>query len=108
MNSKIAITAFLIIAASLTGYYFYSNQNRVKNAPLSQSQVTNNNSSVALTYPVSLDKIGVRSITVVYDFFGKVVRLEKLGENTKIILDTSDEQTPEFITGSYTVFFKTS
>lgn len=106
MNTRLLIILLAVVAILLVGYYFWSQSNQSKKS-LSLNPYTSTN-PIPLTYPVSPDKIGVRSITIVYDFFGKVSRLEKVGENTKIILDNSDAQTPEFITGGYTVYFRTS
>ena len=102
MNSKIVIVFLLIISLFLLGYFLYG-QKATKNIPL-----TINNTSGSLNYPVNPDKLGVRSVVVVYDFFGKVTKAEKMGTNVRYTLDNSDFQTPDFVTGDYTNFFKLS
>lgn len=102
MNLKFLILFLSILGVLSVGYYLYNNQNKVKNAPVQT------NTSYDLKYPVRPDKVGVRSVSIVYNFFGRVAKIEKEEENTKFILDNADYQTPDFITGPTTGFFKIS
>lgn len=49
------------------------------------------------TLPVSTNHKGVSSATLLYNFTGKVVRVEPIGQDTRLVLDISDSQTPNFL-----------
>lgn len=106
MNTKFLIIFLAVLTLFLLGYYVYGQASQDKKSlPIIQN--TNLNST-SLNYPISPDKIGVQSVILVYDFFGRVVKIEAQGTNTKFVLDNSDAQTPDFVTGSYTNYFKIS
>lgn len=97
---RIAIVIFLVIGVLigfLTSLFFNKSSNL--NLP---------NSKLSTALPINPDRTGVRSIIAVYSFFGKVTRIEDKGSDTKFTLDISDSYTPEFVTNSYTRFFKTT
>lgn len=47
--------------------------------------------------PVDRTHKGVSSATLFYQFSGKVTKIEPVGKNTRIALDISDSQLPEFL-----------
>ena len=58
-----------------------------------------------ITLPVDQTHKGVSSATLFYQFSGKVTNIEPVGKNTRITLDISDSQLPEFLATSSTFVF---
>lgn len=104
MNSKIIISAILVIIVLGFGYYLYGNQNKTKNAPFYNTQ--NSNSKNTINAPVDPNGKGITSVLLVYGFYGRVSSIEVLGENHRITLDNPDKNLPEFIVTKDTVILK--
>lgn len=106
MNSKIFILVLLLITLGIVGFYLYGNQSKTKNAPLYNTLKNTTNQTNTISVPVSPNAIGVKSLLLFYIFSGKITNIEPLKEGYKLTLDTSSQDTPQFIINSETMVFK--
>ena len=99
MKAKIGIVVVLIIALLGLGYFLLNNQNKVKNAPLLGGQPNETQISV----PLAPNHKGITNFTLHYEFTGIVYDIQKVGDNTRFLLNIADSQNPDFVTNNSTV-----
>lgn len=98
MNEKIGILIVLIIGILGFGYFLFNNQNKVKNAPLLGGLPNETQVSV----PLNPNHKGITNFALHYEFTGIVYDIQKVGDNTRFLLNIADNQNPDFVTNHST------
>lgn len=103
MNKILILILFIALLG--TGYYFYTTQNKIKDAPLSVPLPTPQ-SPKTITLPIDPNKPPVSSVSVTYNFEGRITEIKQTNGSTLITLDTSTPEIPQFIVSKNTRVYK--
>ncbi len=99
MNTKTIVVLVLIFLGANLALFLVANKKLPSPSSIPQF---NTSSQTASILPVNATHKGVNSVTLLYQFTGKVTDIRSVGENKKITLDISDSQTPDFVTNATT------
>lgn len=96
MTIKTILITILFLLLANIGFLLFKG-----NAPIPIRSTSQNSISV----PVPTNHKGVSTFTVDYSFTGKVIKAQSVGKDTRLTLDISDSQTPDFIISENTPIF---
>lgn len=103
MSSRLLILGVIVFVLLNVTLFLVSDRKNSSSSPftnISEPEIK------LLNYPVDPSHKGVKSTNLVYQFTGRVVKIEPVSENTRITLDISDSETPEFLATPETLVFK--
>lgn len=96
MNSKtLVIVIFLLILSLLTNLYLIATKTSSPKSVNLSNSFSSNPSPV--NFPIDPKIKGIQSASATYEFNGKVLKLDEVNKNTRITLDISNSQIPDFL-----------
>lgn len=95
MNIKgLLIIIVVLVALNISALYLFKGQNSSLN-PFPSGQIT-------VPVPLNPDHKGVTNFALHYEFTGQIYDIQKVGDNTRFILNIADSQNPDFVATNQT------